>query len=195
MKDFRYQISPLPYDYSALEPVISKEILELHHDKHHQAYVDGANKALELLEKSREGLEINYKAVMRDLSFNLNGHLLHELYWQNMQPKQESNQPNEKVIKILNDNFGSYEAFKKEFTETGKSVEGAGWVALMKDTSGKLIITQIQNHNLLGINGFTPILVNDVWEHSYYLDYKNDRATYLTKWWDIVNWNDVEKRI
>lgn len=195
MKDFRYQISPLPYDYSALEPIISKEILELHHDKHHQAYVDGANKALELLEKSREGLEINYKAVIRDLSFNLNGHLLHELYWQNMQPRKDNNQPSEKLGNILNENFGNYEAFKKEFIEAGKSVEGAGWVALMKGPSEKLIITQIQNHNLLGINGFIPILVNDVWEHSYYLDYKNDRATYLTKWWDIVNWNDVEKRI
>ncbi|MHC1716820.1 MAG: superoxide dismutase [Candidatus Dojkabacteria bacterium] len=196
MKDIRYTLSPLPYEYTALEPVISKQIMELHHDKHHQAYINGANTALELLEKARtEDMEINIKAVMRDLSFNLNGHLLHELFWQNLRPYTENNMPDKELEDIISSNFSSFDAFKKEFTEAGKTVEGSGWVALLKDTKNNLIIMQIQNHNLLGINGFTPILVNDVWEHAYYLDYKNDRGAYFEKWWNIVNWEDVKKRL
>jgi len=196
MKNIRYTLSPLPYEYTALEPVISKQIMELHHDKHHQAYINGANTALELLEKAREdGVETNIKAVMRDLSFHLNGHLLHELFWQNLKPYTENNMPDKELEDMISSNFGSFDAFKKEFTEAGKAVEGSGWVALLKDSQNNLLIMQIQNHNLLGINGFAPILVNDVWEHAYYLDYKNDRGAYFEKWWNIVNWEDVKKRI
>jgi Fe-Mn family superoxide dismutase len=192
MQNIRYTLSPLPYDYSSLEPVISKEIMTLHHDKHHQGYVDGANSALELLEKSREGQEINIKGVSRDLSFNLNGHLLHELFWKNMKPYTQDNKIPDNLQDILTEQFGSVENFKKEFFNAGKTVEGSGWVALMKDDDNNLLITQIQNHNLLGINGFKPILVNDVWEHAYYLDYKNDRAKYLENWWNVVNWDSLE---
>lgn len=196
MKDFRYKLSPLPYEYDALEPVISKEIMTLHHDKHHLAYVNGANSALELLEKSRTGeVQINVKAVLRDLSFNLNGHILHDIFWNNMKRYSENNDIPEKLTKLLVANFGSVEAFKKEFEDAGKAVEASGWVMLVKDDSGNLLVTQVQNHNLLNLTGFTPILVNDVWEHAYYLDYMNDRGTYLQKWWNIVNWDDVVGRL
>jgi Fe-Mn family superoxide dismutase len=191
MQNIQYSLPPLPYDYSALEPAISKSIMELHHDKHHQAYVNGANTALETIQKGRNGEQINIKAAMRDLSFNLNGHLLHELFWNSMKPYQDMNEPTEELKNILSQQFGSFEAFKAEFTETGKTVEGSGWVALLKDMNSNLLIMQIQNHNLLGINGFTPILVNDVWEHAYYLDYKNDRGAYFEKWWNVVNWEKV----
>lgn len=191
-----YSLPDLPYAYDALEPVISKEIMQLHHDKHHLAYVNGANTALEQLEKARKGeIEINIKAVMRDLSFNLNGHLLHEIFWENMRPAAENNMPEGEVLELLEKNFGSFDAFKKEYSDAAKAVEGSGWVVLMKDEEKNLFVGQLEKHNLLGINGFTPILVNDVWEHAYYLDYKNDRGAYVENWWKVVNWEDVAKRL
>jgi Fe-Mn family superoxide dismutase len=192
----KYFLPNLPYEYDALEPVISKEIMQLHHDKHHLAYVNGTNAALELLEKARKGeTEVNIKAVMRDLSFNLNGHLLHEVFWQNMRAAKDENMPGDDLKVLLDSNFGSFEAFKKEFSDAAKSVEGSGWVVLAKDKEKNLFVFQLEKHNLLGINGFIPVLVNDVWEHAYYLDYKNDRAAYVDAWWKIVNWEDVAQRI
>ncbi len=191
MTNIQYELPDLPYAYEALQPVISEDIMKLHHDKHHKGYVDGANKALELLEGYRNGNEINIKAVMRDLSFNLNGHILHEMFWKNMKPYSKENTVNDEVKYILDTNFGSFDNFKKEFSDAGKAVEGSGWVTLLRDDSGKLIVMQVEKHNLLNIHGFKPVLVNDVWEHAYYLDYKNDRAAYVDAWWDIVNWDYV----
>jgi Fe-Mn family superoxide dismutase len=195
MKNIRYTLKPLPYDYSDLSPVISKEIMTLHHDKHHQSYVDGTNKALELLEQSREGVDINIKAVLRDLSFNLNGHILHDIFWSNMKPYTKENNPPKELEDIIIKNFNSFDNFKTEFINTGKTVEGSGWVVMYKDIDGNLLISQIQNHNLLNISTFTPILVNDVWEHAYYLDYMNDRGTYLENWFNVVNWDNILERI
>ncbi len=195
MKNIRYELKPLPYAYDALSPAISKQIMELHHDKHHLAYVNGANSALELLEKSRNGEPINYKAVMRDLSFNLNGHILHEIFWDCMKPYQEGNMPSEKLLSLISESFGSFDAFKKEFNETAKTVEGSGWVVLSVGVNNELVINQVEKHNLLSLSTFKPVLVNDVWEHAYYLDYLNDRATYIEKWWNVVNWDYVEKQI
>ncbi|HVX92829.1 MAG TPA: superoxide dismutase [Candidatus Dojkabacteria bacterium] len=196
MQSIRYELKPLPYDYSDLEPVISKEIMTLHHDKHHLAYVNGANSALELLEQAREGkATINTKAVLRDLSFNLNGHILHDIFWNNMRKPVENNMPEGKLLEMLNANFGSFDNFKKEFTEAGKTVEGSGWVVLGIDGEKNLLVYQLEKHNLLGLNGFKPLLVNDVWEHAYYLDYKNDRVAYIEKWWNVVNWEDVANKI
>ncbi len=196
MANIQYSLPDLPYAYDALEPVISKEIMQLHHDKHHLAYVNGANAALEQLEKARKGeTEINIKAVMRDLSFNLNGHLMHEIFWENMRAPKEDNMPEGEVLSLIEKNFDSFDAFRKEYSEAAKAVEGSGWVVLMKDEKKNLFIGQLEKHNLLGINGFTPVLVNDVWEHAYYLDYKNDRGAYVEAWWKVVNWENVANRI
>ncbi len=185
----------LPYGYNALEPVISSKIMELHHDKHHLAYVNGANAAAEKLEKYRNGeLEIDVKGVMRDFSFNYNGAKLHELFWQNMRPYSENNMPSSGLVEKLKMSFGSFEAFKKEFSDAAKQVEGSGWAVLWKTEEG-LEVGQLEKHNLLGINGATPLLVLDVWEHAYYLDYMNDRGKYVESWWKVVNWEDVESRL
>jgi Fe-Mn family superoxide dismutase len=189
----RYELKPLPYSYDALSPVISVDIMKLHHDIHHLAYVNGANLALDMLDKGRAGETINMKAVMRDLSFNLNGHLMHELFWDIMRAPVVDNKPSDKFIKLIVDSFGSFENFKKEFGNAAKTVEGSGWAVLYTDLRGDLFVGQLEKHNLLGINGMKVILALDVWEHAYYLDYKNDRATYVDKWWDIVNWDKVEE--
>jgi superoxide dismutase, Fe-Mn family len=192
----RYSLSDLPYAYDALEPVISEEILKLHHDKHHMGYVSGTNSALELLEKGRHGdAEINVKAVMKDLSFNMNGHLLHEIFWTNMRKPKKGNEPSAVLSKVFDESFGCIDYFKEEFSAAAASVEGSGWSALLRSADNDLFVMQIEKHNLLSIVGFTPVLVLDVWEHAYYPDYKNDRKAYIDAWWDVVNWDDVDKRL
>lgn len=190
-----YTLPDLPYSYEALEPVISKEIMQLHHDKHHAAYVTGANAALKSLEESRAGKEINMKAVMRDLSFNLNGHLLHTIFWANLQSASETNAPSAELEKILTEQFGTLDAFKAEFAAAGKAVEASGWVVLAANAKNELLVMTVEKHNLLSIATFDPVLVLDVWEHAYYLDYKNDRGAYVDAFWKIVNWGDVEMRL
>jgi len=180
-------IVPLSYPYEALEPVISKKIMELHHDKHYVAYVNGANAALEKPEKNRE--------VMRDFSFNYNGAKIHEIFFANLRKVAENNLPSGKFLEVINLSFGNFENFKKEFSLAATSVEGSGWAVLWKDAEKNLVIGQLEKHNLLGLNGMTPILVLDVWEHAYYLDYLNDRKTYVENFWKIINWNDVESRL
>lgn len=179
-------IIPLPYAYEAIEPVISRKIMELHHDKHYVAYVNGANGALDKPEKNRE--------VMRDFSFNYNGAKLHELFFANLKKVDENNKPTDKILEAINLNFGNFENFQKEFSLAAVSVEGSGWAVLWKDEENNLSIGQLEKHNLLGMNGMKPILVLDVWEHAYYLDYLNNRAEYVKQWWQVVNWDDVEKR-
>jgi len=191
----KFELSPLPYAYDALQPYISKEIMTLHHDKHHLAYVNGANAALEKLEKSRKGeLEIDVKAVLKEFSFNFAGHILHSLFWNNMGPNK-GGMPKVKVAEQINNDFGSFDAFKKEFSSAAKTVEGSGWALLAFDCETKqLFVLQIEKHNVLMVAGLKPLLVLDVFEHAYYLDYKNDRANYVENWWNVVNWDDVEKR-
>lgn len=191
----QYTLPELPYSYDALEPVISKEIMELHHDKHHASYVVGANSALEQLEKAREGAEVNIKAVMRDLSFHLNGHLLHSIFWANMRAPQESNAPSDSLSKLFAEQFGSVQKFQDQFSAVGKAVEGSGWVVLSANANNDLIIMSLEKHNLMSVATFDPVLVLDVWEHAYYLDYKNDRGAYVDGFWKIVNWDDVELRL
>lgn len=189
----KYTLNDLPYNYDALQPVISAEIMQLHHDKHHAAYVNGVNSALESLEKARNGdTSINVKSVLNSLSFNLNGHLMHDLFWRVMRPALDNNAPTKAFLKVIETNFGSLEMFKAEFATAAKTTEGSGWATLSKDRSGNLLVNQVEKHNLLHIAGFTPILALDVWEHAYYLDYKNDRAAYIESWWKVVNWAEVE---
>ncbi|KKR06092.1 MAG: Superoxide dismutase [candidate division WS6 bacterium GW2011_GWF2_39_15] len=196
MVNVRYELPPLPYSFDALEPIISSEIMKLHHDKHHQAYVNGANAALETLEKARKGeVEINYRSVLKDLSFHLNGHLLHEIFWTNMKAYEKMNKVPKELELMINKNFGSFEMFTKEFSEVSKQLEGSGWVMLVRDDKSNLLITQVQSHNMLGIGCLKPVLVNDLWEHAYYLGYQNDRAKYIENWWSVVNWENVLLRI
>jgi len=196
MTNKKLELPVLPYEYNTLEPVISKTTMELHHDKHHLAYVSGANAALEKLQKIREGqIEGDVKAIMRDLSFNYNGAKLHEIFWNNMRPVTENNKPEGKTIEKINESFGSFEAFKKEFSSAATGVEGGGWAVLWKNQDNELVVGQVEKHNLLGLNGFEPVLVLDVWEHAYYLDYQNKRADYVEKWWNVVNWVDVGNKL
>ncbi len=192
----KYELPPLPYAYDVLEPVISKQIMTLHHDKHHAAYVNGANTALEKLDKMRKGeAETDIKATLRDLSFNLNGHILHSIFWPNMQPPQQNNKPGGKIADQINNDFGSFDAFAKEFGTAAKTVEGSGWAVLGFDhVSKQLIVMQVEKHNLAHIADMKMLLMLDVWEHAYYLQYLNDRGKYVDGWWQIVNWDDVEKR-
>jgi len=191
----KFTLNPLPYAYEALEPVISKQIMELHHDKHHAAYVNGANAALEKLEKARAGeIEINTREVMRDLSFNANGAMMHDIFWRVMRSPTENNLPTGKALEVINRDYGSFEAFQKEFTAAAVSVEGSGWAVVWKTPEG-LVTGQLEKHNLMALNGCLPTLVLDVWEHAYYLQYLNNRAEYVKQWWQLVNWDEFSKQI
>lgn len=196
LKHKRIELPNLPYEYDALAPVISKKIMELHHTRHHLAYVTGANAAMDKLEKFREGvgLEVDYKAAMRDLSFHLNGHKLHSIFWLNMRKAKKDNAPSGALLEKITEQFGSFEAFQAEFAGAAKAVEGAGWAALIQD-GDDLHVIQIQNQNLMFIAETKPLLLLDVWEHAYYLDYLNDRGKYVDAFWSIVNWEDVASRL
>lgn len=196
LKHKRIELPDLPYKYDALSPVISKEIMMLHHTRHHLAYVTGANAAMDKLEKARagEGMEIDFKATMRDLSFHLNGHKLHSIFWSNIRKNKKDNAPSGALLEKINEQFGSFEAFQTEFAGAAKAVEGSGWAALIV-SDGDLHVIQIQNQNLMMIADSTVLLVLDVWEHAYYLDYQNDRGKYVDSFWGLVNWDDVAARL
>jgi Fe-Mn family superoxide dismutase len=193
----KVSLPALPYEYGDLEPVISKEIMVLHHDKHHAAYVSGTNVALEKLDRYRRGEseDIDVRAVLRDLSFNLNGHILHSIFWPNMEPPSEDNSPGGMIGDKIVEDFGSFDAFKREFSTASKKVEGVGWGLLVYDPlSMQLLVVQVEKHNLMHIAGSNVLLALDVWEHAYYLQYRNDRGSYVDAWWRVVNWDDVEER-
>lgn len=196
LKHKRIELPDLPYKYDALTPVISKDIMMLHHTRHHLAYVTGANAAMDKLEKARagEGMEIDFKATMRDLSFHLNGHKLHSIFWSNLRKAKKDNAPTSVLLEKINEQFGSFEAFQTEFAGAAKTVEGSGWAALIV-SDGDLHVIQIQNQNLMMVADATVLLLLDVWEHAYYLDYKNDRGKYVDSFWSIVNWDDVASRL
>jgi len=191
-----YVLPDLPYAYDALEPVLSQEILRLHHDRHHAGYVNGANAALEKLESARQSGFANFdiRAVERDLAFNASGHVLHSLYWANMRPRG-GGQPGGALADALNASFHSFAAFKQQLGAAAKAVEGSGWGLLVYEPELKQLVTlQVQNHQNLAIQSAVPLLTVDVWEHAYYLQYKNDRGSYVDRWWDVVNWDDVARR-
>ncbi|MCK5490279.1 MAG: superoxide dismutase [Candidatus Pacebacteria bacterium] len=193
-----YKLPDLPYGYDALVPYMSEDQLQLHHKKHHQGYVDGTNKTFKKLEKARdENVDLDMKSTLKDLSFNIGGYLLHSLFWNNLAPANDGvGKPNGILIDAINDEFGSFERFQKEFTEIALGVEGSGWAALAycKCTKRPLLM-QIEKHNVNVYPAFKMLLVLDVWEHSYYIDYKNDRGKYVDAFWKIVNWKKVEERL
>ncbi len=192
-----YTLPQLPYAYNALEPYISQQIMTLHHDKHHNAYVTGANAALDKLEKARAGqLQIDLRGVLRDLSFNIDGHKLHSIFWQNMAPAGKGGgSPGGKLADKINSDFGSVDKFKQQFGDAAKAVEGSGWALLLYDHEiDALVLTQVEKQNFMHLAELPIVLGLDVWEHAYYLQYMNDRGKYVDAWWNVVNWDDAGKR-
>jgi len=192
-----YNLPKLAYEYKDLSPYISEEQLTLHHSKHHQAYVTGANGILEKLDKSRtDGTDLDQKATLKELSFHVGGHLLHSLFWANMAPEGKGGKPAGVIGPALTKEFGSIERFQKEFSQAAVSVEGSGWAALTFCLqTNRPIIMQVEKHNVNVIPMFRILMVLDVWEHAYYLDYKNLRAKFVEAFWNIVNWNEVNHRL
>ncbi|MCM3566740.1 superoxide dismutase [Neobacillus mesonae] len=191
-----HTLPKLPYEYNALEPYISEEIMRLHHEKHHRAYVNGLNKAELELKKARESNDFSLiKHWSRELSFHGSGHYLHTLFWRNMSPNGGGYPQG--IIKIEIENyFGSFNAFQKQFSECAKQVEGVGWALLVWSPKARhLEVLQTERHMLFTQWGTIPLLVLDVWEHAYYLQYKNQRDDYVDNWWNIVNWHEVEMRL
>lgn len=194
----QYQLPGLPYNYNALQPYISEEQLQIHHDKHHQAYVDAANGILKLMDESREkDIDFDIKAKAKELSFNVAGHQLHSLFWENMGPAGENGgKPTGKIAEYIDKTFGNFERFKKEFSQTAISTEGSGWAVLvMCKNTDRLFNLQYEKHNVNLVPRWTPLMVLDVWEHAYYLDYKNVRPDYVEAFWNIVNWDVVNNRL
>jgi Fe-Mn family superoxide dismutase len=193
----KYKLPNLPYGYKDLEPYMSEEVLKLHHDKHHLGYVNAANVILDKIEEARKNdSDLDFKSVLKSLSFNVAGHILHETFWKVMAPENSGkNKPAGEILKSIEDNFGSFERFKKEFSQTALSVEGSGWAVLaFHKEHGNLNIIQVEKHNVNFYPEQKIILCLDVWEHAYYLDYKNDRAKFIENWWNIVNWEEAESR-
>ncbi|UOQ58502.1 superoxide dismutase [Leucobacter allii] len=190
-----YSLPELPYDYAALEPHISGKIMQLHHDKHHQAYVTGANTALEQLAEARDsGNLAAVNKLEKDLAFNLGGHVNHTIFWNNLSP-EGGGRPEGELAAAIDEFFGDFEKFQAHFTATALGVQGSGWAVLAWDALGQRPnIVQLfdQQGNLPA--GTIPLLQLDVWEHAYYLDYLNVRADYVKAFWNIANWQDVAKR-
>ncbi len=190
-----YVLPDLPYAYDALEPHISAEIMELHHSKHHQAYVDGANGALAALEAARAaGDQTAINLHEKNLAFHLGGHSNHSVFWKNMTPDAKAG-PEGPLKDAIDKDFGSLGAFKKQFTAAAMGLQGSGWAVLAYDTiSGRLVTFQLYDQQGNVPVGTVPLLMLDMWEHAFYLDYKNVKAKYVESWWNIVNWDDVEAR-
>jgi Fe-Mn family superoxide dismutase len=193
-----YSLPELPYAYNALEPFISETQLRLHHDKHHAAYVNGANAILERLEKARQaGTDVDMKATLKELSFQAGGHVLHSFFWRNLAPAAKAGkEPSGVLADVLTKEFGSFERFKKEFSAAAASTEGSGWAALAWcGMTGRPLIMQIEKHNVNVYPAFRILMVLDVWEHAYYLDYKNERPKFVEAFWNIVDWDECNQRL
>lgn len=191
-----YSLPDLPYDYAALEPHISGKIMQLHHDKHHQAYVTGANTALEQLAEARDSGNLGaVNKLEKDLAFNVGGHVNHTIFWNNLSP-EGGDRPEGELAAAIDEFFGDFEKFQAHFTATAMGVQGSGWAVLAWDALGQRAnVVQLfdQQGNLPA--GTVPLLMLDVWEHAYYLDYLNVRADYVKAFWNIANWQDVAKRL
>lgn len=190
-----HKLPPLPYAYDALEPYIDAATMKLHHDKHHQSYVDGLNKAEIMLAKARESGDFDLvKHWERELAFHGAGHYLHTIFWNVMTPKG-GGPATGAVAQEINKSFGSFTRFKKHFSQAAEKVEGGGWAILVwSPRSHRLEILQAEKHQQLSQWDVVPLLPLDVWEHAYYLKYRNERAPYIDAWWHVVNWNHVNER-
>jgi len=190
-----YTLPDLPYDYAALEPHINGQILELHHDKHHAAYVKGANDTLEQIAEARDkGTLGSLVGLEKTLAFNISGHLLHTLYWQNMSP-DGGDRPDGDLADAINEHFGSFEGFHAQLSTATTGVQGSGWgVLVYEPTARRLLVEQVYDHHGNVAQGSLPLLAFDAWEHAYYLQYKNVRPDFVKAMWEVVNWPDVAAR-
>ena len=190
-----YKLPALPYGLKDLEPNISEEQLKIHHEKHHAGYVNGANATFTKLEEARErGTEIDIKATLKELPFHIAGYILHDIFWKNMSP-EGGGEPSGALAEKIKKDFGSFENFKNEFTKAAASVEGSGWAALgYCKKIDKLAVMQIEKHNVNVMPIWEILMCVDVWEHAYYLDYKNERAKFIEAFWNVVNWEYVGGR-
>jgi Fe-Mn family superoxide dismutase len=188
-------LPPLPYAYDALEPYIDQETLTLHHDKHHAGYVRGFNRAWEMLAKARASDDFGLiKHWSRELAFHGSGHVLHTLYWENMSPKG-GGEPSDKLADVVAKSFGNFSRFSNHFKAAAGAVEGSGWGVLAYEPyRGHLVILQAERHQDLTIWGVYPLLICDVWEHAYYLKYRNQRAEYIKSFFNVINWAEVGRR-
>ncbi len=191
----KYVLPELDYDYNALEPHISGKILELHHGKHHLAYVNGANQALEGLKEAQETKNFaRIAALEHALAFNLSGHILHSLFWKNLSPNG-GGKPEGDLARTIDRDFGSFEGFKSQFVNAAMTTMGSGWAALVWDPTGqRLITTEIHDHQSEMTPGGIPLMVLDAWEHAYYLQYQNEKAKFFEAVWNVWNWKDIGER-
>ncbi|MHA7243833.1 superoxide dismutase [Paeniglutamicibacter antarcticus] len=190
-----YTLPELQYDYAALEPNISARIMELHHSKHHATYVAGANTALEQLAEAREKGEFgNVSKLSKDLAFHLGGHTNHSIFWNNLSP-EGGDKPEGELAAAIDDAFGSFDAFRGHFTAAAMSLQGSGWALLgFEGLGGQLVIEQLYDQQGNVPVATTPLLMLDMWEHAFYLDYVNVKGDYVKAFWNIVNWADVSAR-
>jgi Fe-Mn family superoxide dismutase len=192
-----HQLPPLPYPYNALEPVISATTLCFHHDKHHQSYVEGLNNAELKLVEARHKRDFSLiKHWERELAFHGSGHILHSIYWTGMAPFCSGGQPGDCTQKLVESYFGSIPLLQEQFTAAATKVEASGWVILVWQPAwNRLELLTAEKHQNLTQWGSIPLLILDLWEHAYYLDYQNRRADYVKSWWNIVNWTELERRL
>ena len=195
-----FELPPLPYDYSALEPHIDARTMEIHHGKHHQAYVDNANKALdgtEWADRSVDDVLANLDAIPEDkrnaVRNNAGGHANHSLFWEIMGPNG-GGEPGGDLATAIGSTFGGLDAHKEQVNAAGVARFGSGWTWLVRDSGGGLAVMSTPNQDSPSSEGKTPILGIDVWEHAYYLNYQNRRPDYLAAWWNVVNWDEVARR-
>jgi Fe-Mn family superoxide dismutase len=195
-KDGKYVLPELPYAYNALEPLYDEQTVRLHHDKHHAAYVNGLNAALEKLEAARKTNNFaDVKALSKAVAFHGSGHILHSLFWHSMRPGGAGEIPGE-LEKAMKDSFGTVEACKAQFAAAAKDVEGSGWAILAYEPfADKLLILQAEKHQDLTVWGVQPLLVCDVWEHAYYLKYQNRRAEWVDAFMKMADWQFAAERL
>ncbi len=196
-----HELPPLPYDYNALEPHIDEQTMRIHHDKHHAAYVNNLNAALEghpdlaalSIEELLRGIDRVPEAIRTAVRNNGGGHANHTLFWEIMKPGG-SKEPTGELAAAINQTFGSFEKFKEEFSKAAIGRFGSGWAWLVVDAQGGLKVYSTANQDSPLMQGDTPILGLDVWEHAYYLKYQNRRPDYVQAWWNVVNWDEVARR-
>ena len=191
----KFVLPDLPYDFAALEPHISGRIMELHHDKHHNTYVTGANTALEKMEEARaNGDAAGAAKLSKDLQFNLGGHINHSIFWKNLSP-EGGDKPTGELAAAIDEFFGSFDAFRDQFTAVATTIQGSGWAILAYEPiAGNLVIEQMYDQQNGVPVATIPLLQLDMWEHAFYLDYQNVKADYVKAFWNIVNWADVTER-